>query len=58
MSPSHICDVFEGDPDVDKDVNGKDSEKEEKCTKALCCHCHHPIECECWRDGERCGLFE
>ena len=56
MSPSHICDDLEGDPDVDEEVNGKDSE--EKCTKAGCCHCHHPQECECWRNGERCGLFE
>ena len=56
MSPSHICDDLEGDPDVDEEVSGKDSE--EKCTKAGCCHCHHPQECECWRNGERCGLFE
>ena len=60
MSPSHICDDLEGDADVDEEVIEKDSETEEKCTKAGCCHCHHPIECECWREGpERdCGLFE
>ena len=60
MSPSHICIDVEDDPDEDKDVKRKDSEIEEKCAKAGCCHCHHPIECECWREGpERdCGLFE
>ena len=45
MSPSHICGDVEDDSDVDKEVKRKDSEIEEKCAKAGCCHCHHPIEC-------------
>ena len=51
QSPSHICDDIEGDPDVDKEVKRNDSELKEKCAKAGCCHCHHPIECECCREG-------
>ena len=59
MSTSHICEDIQSDPDKKEEVINKDSENEEKCTKAECCHCHHPLECECWREGpERdCGLY-
>ena len=60
MLPSHICDEVKGDSDVEDEVNENNSEAEKKCAKAGCCHCHHPPECECWREGpERdCELDE
>ena len=33
MSPSHICDDIEGDPDVDEEVKRKDSEIEGSAQK-------------------------